>query len=162
MTQFFLAKFKNANKCNACKQDKLSGYSLCPDHLLKARVRFMNWANERRALALCISCNRKSRLCTRGEFKGVRHEIRCSMHARLNREKLKRWFALHPTYSSDAWKKQVEMRNAGKCSKCPEHRALETGFRACKLCRIKARFGYKAMRRAEAEMALAASFGAEA
>lgn len=149
MTAFFVKKFKNQNECSACDSDHLSGYKMCASHLKIAREGFMRWANERRAIGKCISCDRNSRVATRGEHKGRVRETRCNPHAKINRQKCARWMALHPTYHRDEWVKRVQLRDAGFCPTCPEHRKLPAGQKRCDFCRIKHSKGYEAAREFE-------------
>jgi hypothetical protein len=155
VSPFFVKHFKKKHKCPQCSRTKLFGYSLCLEHLKKAREYFMKWANERRAIGRCILCNRKSRIATRGEFKGQRPEIRCALHARLNREKCLKWHEKNPNYHKEQWRLRKALRDAGMCPSCPEHRPLPQGQKRCTLCRIKHREGYAAMRAAEAQMVAA-------
>lgn len=141
MTAFFVQKFKRdgAYKCFKCKKDKLTGYSLCTEHLKAARERWRTWAFDRRSLGRCISCDRQGRKATRGHYGRTMddREQRCSVHARLNQKKCAAWLRRHPEYHAQAYERQKKIRDAGFCPKCPEHRKLLDGFMRCEPCRIR-------------------------
>lgn len=104
MSPFFIKTFKRQNKCPHCSRDKASGYSLCPAHLEVARQRWRSWSAERRAQERCVSCDRRSRLATRGVGAGERREIRCKIHARINTLKCRAWAAANPGYHARSYK----------------------------------------------------------
>lgn len=141
MTKFFIKNFKLTNKCAACPKDKLSGYSLCPDHLAKARAYWQNWATERKAIGKCISCNRAGRRATREHHSRTMddREQRCSFHAKLNTQKMVKWVVKHPSYSKECYARLCAIRDAGFCPTCHEHRKLPTGFSRCDVCRARKR-----------------------
>jgi len=140
MSKFFLKSFKARHKCWACKEDKLSGYSLCEKHLTKARNLWRSWGFERREEGLCISCDRKS-------FKGW---LRCKIHTAYNRKKCLAWTHAHPEHAQEAWRKKQTLRAAGFCPQCPQHRKLKNGAGRCWVCstrnRLRDKLGVEGMR----------------
>jgi hypothetical protein len=138
MTAFFVKKFKDTHRCNACKADKLSGYSLCPTHLERAKQRWRGWSVERRAVGKCCYCDRKS-------FRGW---LRCRHHTKLNRAKIRQWMIEHPTYGRDQWLKRLTLRAHGVCA-CRDRGQLRPGQRRCDTC-IARRPQYEVRPRAQA------------
>jgi hypothetical protein len=142
MTVFFVKEFKRANKCFKCNRDKLTSYSLCPDHLRQARDKFRVWAKERRAIGRCTNCNRlgrKTKLYHPARTMGQR-ELKCSIH---REEMLKRtivWHTAHPGRSRQEWQKRLQLVNAGFCV-CSGHPKLPSGQRRCDACRTRHKFG---------------------
>lgn len=129
MSKFFIRKFKRAHKCSHCSADKLSGYSLCPEHLEQARQKWESWAVERRAAGLCCYCDCKS-------FRGW---LRCRMHAEINRLRCKAWFKEHPERSAQYWKERVKQyKDKGRCAYCKPHRKLaKNSVNKCKVCLVR-------------------------
>jgi hypothetical protein len=130
MTAFFVKTFKRQNKCPHCKRDKASGYSLCSKHLQLAREKFRLWTVERRGVGRCISCNRKSRKARSFLVSRHTHEVRCEIHAKINRAKVAAWCAAHPNYSHKVW-----LERKGQYKRCREsgHARLR-GQRVCDGC----------------------------
>lgn len=127
MSKFFLKSFKAKNKCWACKEDKLSGYSLCEKHLTKARNLWRSWGFERRQAGLCISCDRTS-------FKGW---LRCKFHTLLNRKRCAAWMKEHPGYYRIELARKQELVRNGQCPKCASHRKVSPGHVVCWFCKAK-------------------------
>jgi hypothetical protein len=149
MSEFFVKKFNKSNKCAGCKASKLKigsrVYSLCVDHLAKARDHWRNWAHERRNHGLCIRCDRKawdggSRLNRRGyHVPGGKRLLRCRLHTQENRENCMRWtqeqLKANPNHFTDKWNEvKAKFLANGRCI-CAGHPPLPAGFNRCDKCR---------------------------
>ena len=74
MTPLFVKAFKKENKCWSCKASKLTGYSVCSRHLLKARGHWRVWSAKRFEQGLCHSCHRRH----------IPGKQRCRAHTLIN------------------------------------------------------------------------------
>jgi hypothetical protein len=132
MSDFFVKKFKQKHRCKSCRSSKIKAngkvYSLCYNHLTKARKESIKWSEQRRHEGLCISCDRKS-------FRGW---LRCRLHREINRLRIQAWIKAHPEYYREQWKLQKQLRDGGLCPSCHEHRPLSDGYLRCKPCRDRA------------------------
>lgn len=151
MSEFFVKKFNQANKCPGCKSAKLKVgkrvYSLCATHLTKAREGWRRWAAERRGCGRCISCDRKAwnggkRINALGRrIPGGKVWLRCKKHTLENREKCAAWtreqLKANPAFFSDKWEAlKARYLNNGLCI-CSGHPPLPAGFKRCDKCRAR-------------------------
>lgn len=128
MSPLFLKQFKAYNRRKCCKEHPVNSYSLCSEHLVKARKEWQGFQETRRAMGRCCYCDRKN-------WKGM---LRCKTHREINRKECREWVRLHPDRSFQVWKeRQQKWLLLGKCCMCYEHNNLEPGFRRCKPCRTK-------------------------
>lgn len=149
MSEFFVKKFNQTTKCGQCKDAKLKVgrriYSLCQDHLAKARDHWRNWARERRNCGRCISCDKKawdggSRLNRRGyRVPGGKVWLRCKQHTLENREKCRLWteeqVKQNPRYFTEKWEGVQQRFLANGLCICAGHPPLPAGFKRCDKCR---------------------------
>ena len=129
MSKFFLRKFKSLHKCPKCSDDKISGFSLCPKHLTRARYEWRARARAARAEGKCGQC----------PLKAIPNQLRCKLHAELNRKKCRAWLKEHPEHNAEAYAERVAYREAGFCPQCPQHRKLREDEGRCWVCRERNR-----------------------
>lgn len=169
MSPFFVKYFRSNNPCHLCpaesSTERTPGKSLCGSHLKLARIVFRLWSIVRRKHRKCIACDDHT----------DRNNCRCPSHRQANRKRCIQWFNDNRDRRS---KYNLERKEAhiaaGRCPNCPQHRALEPGFRRCSTCRAvhqvqskggnwslvveahKERRAFKAARQLEAETNLKA------
>lgn len=129
MTKLFVKQYKKNYhpNCYDCTF-KPTEYSMCSNHLERARDQFTVWRLARQMVHLCINCNNKS----------YKEQLRCSKHRKVIGEYCKAWHIKNKNHvdkytitRKQYWRKQ------GLCFKCPEHRQLTNGFLNCQECRTK-------------------------
>lgn len=136
MSHYFVKKFNKEHKCSKCKSSKLQVgkkiFSLCQDHLIKAKERWRVWQIQRRVEGKCSYCDKKS-------YNGW---IRCKTHALYNREKCKQWYKVNKEYyKMYNLGRKAEWLSQSKCPQCKEHRSLTEGYARCSVCRVKRKSG---------------------
>lgn len=127
------------NPCPRCNlkdlRAKTPGMSMCPGHLLEARLGWRVWAGERRGLGRCIECDSRGHLDRRT---GLRN-CRCKGHRERNRVRCATWRETYPEKAKDNDRQQREKKQAyvaaGICP-CVLHCVLEPGALRCVLCRF--------------------------
>lgn len=129
MSPMFLNEFKQHYRATCCRENPVSGYSLCPKHLVQARQHWQGFQDARRTLGKCCYCNRKS-------WKGL---LRCKTHREISRERSRVWWSRKtPEFKYQWWKsRRQKWLLLGKCSQCYEHNDLTDGFNRCEQCRTK-------------------------
>ena len=138
MSPVFIKHFKKANKCLSCPRERqiIKGkiYSLCPEHLEKAKVGFRVWSKERKLIGRCISCNRKS----------LKNQLRCKYHSLENLERCRDWMTKHPEWAHNQWNNQkTQYLDKGFCV-CPSHNKLPKNRKRCDQCNARNRLYKKA------------------
>jgi hypothetical protein len=118
MSPAFIIAFKKKFKCARCGHQKLSGYSLCPKHVLKARRHWHTIVKRKMILGECVNCHRKH----------VRGEQRCDVHKEINRKRIhnwsqaKYWARRRDGLCVDCLVGQAKPVVPGSCCRCEEHR----------------------------------------
>jgi hypothetical protein len=130
MSPFFVKYFRSQNPCPHCRvgvtTEKAPGKSLCGVHLRLARLVWRLWAIARRGLGKCIECRAKT----------VENNCRCKKHRRANILKGRAYYATHKDQMNSReqeWREKLISQ--GLCPNCPQHHALEPGYRRCADCR---------------------------
>lgn len=137
MSGFFVKLFKKENKCPKCPKKKLKRgdktYSLCTNHLLRARAAWENWTERRRDEAKCCYCHRAS-------YNGW---LRCRIHTLINRENCRNWtirnYDAVKAKDRAYWAAKKGLPDRGFCANCKDQRPIEPGYRRCAPCRQRRR-----------------------
>lgn len=126
---FIRTQVQQNRKCLGCRRQTFSHqghvYSMCTDHLRKARAAWHKHCKFKRSLGECINCDNWR----------LRGEQRCASCKERNRLKCLRWSRAHPEVSHQYWLKvRKQYLQAGYCL-CKGHPKLPPGYRRCDDCR---------------------------
>src|SRR5580698_4076764 len=131
---FLIEQSRKRRGCPVCKKARFryrkETYSLCEEHLNRARIMWHRRVAIRARNNQCINCSNKK----------LKNEQRCSVCKIHNKTKCLKWMKNNRAHVNAYHKRTFDAHiKNNECPSCWQHRPLKEGRRRCDVCNAKAR-----------------------